>query len=193
MPIEVYDVDGNPVEGLVPLTQVEEAKAELQAKLDETNASLAKLQNKDFNFRKLEQMTEEEKNKLSATELSLKQQQEKLEEDQKAFITSSVSDIKTDAISRLAGDDEELKKKIEYNFARLKDADTAKSRQEISSLMQEAYTLSTGSSRMPNPINAAVNHSGAGPAFVPGTPISADAMSVGKSLGLSEEDIKKYS
>lgn len=185
MTFEAYNADGEAIEGVLP---PEEAKT-LQETLAETKAKLEKLENKDFNFRKLEQMTEEEKAKLTATELSLKQQQEKLEADQKNFFETSITETKNDVLDGLVGDDAELRKKVELNYARLKDSESAKSRSEVKKLMEEAYVLSVGT-RSTNPINAAFNRSGSAPvARSSSGKLSADAMEVGRKLGLTDADM----
>lgn len=185
MTFEAYNADGEVIEGVLP---PEEVKT-IQEQLAETKSKLEKLENKDFNFRKLEQMTEDEKAKLTATELSLKQQQEKLEADQKAFTESFANEVKNDVLDSLVGEDTELRKKVELNFNRLKDADNAKSRSEISKLMQEAYTLSVGG-RSANPINAAYNRSGSAPTRSSSSDkLSSDAIEVGKKMGLTEADM----
>lgn len=185
MTFEAYNAEGELIEGILP---PEEAKT-LQETLEETKAKLEKLENKDFNFRKLEQMTAEERSKLTATELALKQQQEKLEADQRNFFETSIAEVKNDVLDGLVGDDVELRKKVELNYARLKDSESAKSRSEIKKLMEEAYTLSVGT-RGANPINAAFNRSGASPvAKSSDGKLSADAIEVGRKMGLSDADL----
>lgn len=188
MAIEVYDVDGNPVEGVLG---AEEA-AEVQKSLEETKEKLTKLENKDFNFRRLEQMTEAEKEKLTVTELALKEQQEKLEADQVAFQAGFVGDIKKDILDSRIGDDEELRKKVEHHYARFPEAKDAKTRSEIESLIDDAMTLSTGS-RVRNPLTAAMGHSGDAP--TPSKPgvITDELAAMGSKMGISKEDIEKYS
>lgn len=188
MPLEVYDVDGNLVEGVLAPDEV----SALNSQLEETKSKLSKLENKDFNFRRLEQMTEEEKAKLSATELSLKQQQEKLEADQKTFRETFVGDIKKDVFEKFVGEDEELKKKVEHHFNRLPESKTAQSRTEIEQLVQEALVLSTGG-RVKNPLVAAMGLSGSQSTSVKSGKMSEDAMSVASKLGISKEDFEKYS
>lgn len=184
MPFEVYDNDGNPVEGVLP---PEEIKS-LQEKLEETNQKLSKLEKKDFDYRRLENMTEAEKEKLSATELSLKKQQEELEDKQKTLETTFISDVKKDLISSLVGDDEELRKKIELNYDRLSDSSKAKSREEIKALLNDAYVMSVGI-KYSNPILNANNVSGS--VHVKSEKISEDIKDFGKKLGLTEEDLEK--
>lgn len=187
MTFEVYNADGEAIEGVLP---PEEVKT-IQEQLAETKSKLEKLENKDFNFRKLEQMTEEERAKLSATELSLKQQQEKLEADQRSFSENFISEIKDDVLNNLVGDDVELRKKVELNFSRLKDSENARSRSEINKLMQEAYVLSAGG-RHSNPVNAAINASGSFSAPRSASAdkkLSPDAIEVGRKMGLSDKDM----
>lgn len=176
MAVEAYNVDGEPIEGLY---SPEEVKA-MQERLE-------KLESKDFNFRKLESMTEEEKAKLSAVELSLKQQQEQLEEKQKQFESGFVSDVKKDLFDAMIGDDEDLRKKVEVNYARIKDSDTAKSRDEIKSIIADALAMSVGV-KGSNPLNTAINSSGSAPASQPKS--GGNIASLGKMLGLTEEDLK---
>jgi hypothetical protein len=164
----------------------EEAKI-LQDQLAETTAKLTKLENKDFNFRRLENMTEEEKAKLTVTELGLKKQQEELETKQKEMESTFVGDIKGDLLSSLVGDDEELKKKVELNYSRIKESETAKTRAEIKAVLNDAYVMSVGIKGR-NPINSAINASGA-PA-VKTEKLDDDVVSFGKKLGLSDEDLK---
>lgn len=178
MPIEAFDVDGNPINGVL-------APDEVQA----LQAKLSKLENKDFNFRKLEQMTEDEKAKLSATELSLKEGQEKLEADTKSFKETFVGDIKKDALDKLVGDDADLRAKVEHHFARFPESKTAQSRSEIEQLVNESLLLSTGG-RARNPISSALNVSGESPKRTQTSKLSEDAMDVARKMGLSEEDFK---
>ena len=180
---EAFDVDGNPIEGLLSL---EESSA-LNTSLEENKEKLTKLENKDFNFRKLESMTEEEKNKLTAVELSLKKQQEELEEKQKSFETGFVTDVKKDLLDSLVGDDEELRKKVELNYARIKDSETAKTREEIKNVLSDALSMSVGV-KTNNPLNRAINGSGNAPAG--SSKPSSDLIKLGKMFGLSDEDLK---
>jgi len=184
---EAFDSDGNPIDGVV---SPDEAKT-LQAQFEETKLKLEKLENKEFNFKKLRDMTEAETAKLTATELSLKKQQEELEEKQRTFESSFITDIKHDVLSNIVGDDEELKKKVELNYARLKDSESAKSRSEIEKLMKEALTLSVGI-RGTNSLNSAINKTGDAPKTQSSTKLSDEALAIGKMLGITPEDIEKY-
>ncbi|MEY2595073.1 MAG: hypothetical protein RI965_345 [Bacteroidota bacterium] len=190
MPITAYDEFGKEIPELYTS---DEAKA-LQTELEETKQKLTKLENKDFNFRRLEQMTEEEKSKLSATEIALKQKQEQIEEEQKKFVESMVGERKNDIFNELAGGDEELLKKLEANFSRIKDSDNAKTASEIRAVAQEAFLLATGGRIRTNSFSSAVNVSGNSPSVSSKTSkISDELAGLASNLGISEDDFKKYS
>ena len=185
MAFEAFNADGDPIEGVLPPEEI----TTLQQQLVETNEKLSKLENKDFNFRKLEQMTDDEKSKLSATELSLKQKAEELEAQQKDFSTSFINDIKNDVLEKIVGDDADLRAKVELNYNRLKDTDSAKTRGDIDKLMREAYTLSIGN-KGTNQLNAAFNATGSAPVKAANSgKLSDDAIAVGRKMGLSDADL----
>jgi len=187
MPIEAYDADGNLVEGLLA---PEEALA-LSAQLEETKVKLSKLENKEFNFRKLEQMTEEERSKLSATELGLKKKEEEIDQKVKDLENNFVTGIKDDIFGQLIGDDDELKKKAEHHFSRLPESKTARSRAEIESLVRESILLSTGG-RSRNPLTAAMGQNGSGISIPASKAVSEDVLDMANKMGISKEDLEKY-
>lgn len=183
---EAYNSDGDPIEGVLP---PEEIKS-LQEKLEETNAKLEKLENKDFNFKKFRDMTDAEKEKLSATEIELKRRSEELEEKQQQLSSTFVKDVKNDLLESLVGDDEELRKKVELNYARIKDSESAQSRAEIKQLLKDAYSMSVGVKTV-NPLGTAVNKTG-GVGKSADKKIDGDLADMSKKLGISEEDLEKY-
>lgn len=192
MPLEVYNAEGEPVEGVLTQAEADAAiaakEAEWKTTLDETTEKLAKLENKDFNFKRLENMTEAEREKLSATELALKKDQEALQNQQSEFQKGFVSDIKNDVLDTLIGDDAELRAKVEANYARLKDSETASKRSEIKPLMEEALALSIGI-KSGNPLRSAMNASGSAPTKSD-SKVSPELVAFGKNFGVSAEDFE---
>lgn len=192
MPLEVYNAEGEPVEGVLTQAEADAAiaakEAEWKVTLDETTEKLTKLENKDFNFKRLENMTEAEREKLSATELALKKDQEALQNQQSEFQKGFVSDIKNDVLDTLIGDDAELRAKVEANYARLKDSETASKRSEIKPLMEEALALSIGV-KSGNPLSRAMNASGSAPAKSD-SKVSPELVAFGKNFGVSAEDFE---
>lgn len=191
MPLEVYNADGELVEGVLSQEEVDAAvaakTAELQAEIEEKNVKLTKLENKDFNFKRLENMTEAEREKLSATELALKQEQEALQTKQAEFQQGFVADIKNDVLDTLVGDDKELREKVEYNYNRLKDSEKATKRSEIKPLLEEALALSVGI-KSGNPLTKAMNASGSAPSK--STKVSQDLVDFAKNFGVNAEDFE---
>lgn len=190
-----YDEEGNPIEGVLSPEEVAALKEEKEKALQEKEAELEKLRNKDLNFKKLREMTEEEKAKLSATELALKAEQDRFREEQQSFYSGFVSDIKDDLLETIAGDDEDLRKSILANYDRIKDSDTARSRKEISAIMHEAAKLAgvTSGSKV-SPLVRAANYSGR-PIKAPEKSFSEteEGRSLAKELGLGfiKEEEKK--
>jgi len=183
MPKELYDVDGNPIQAFTP-----EEIAEKEKELETTKTELEKLKNKDFNFKKLRDMNEEEKAKLTGVELQLKQKQEELEENQKTFSQQIVDGNKNEALAVLVGDDEELRKKVLSNYDRIKG--DAVTKEEINSRMREAYNMLGQFASKPNPLLQAVNFSGGAGVVKTPSKLNDDQKSLGKKLGLTDEDLK---
>lgn len=188
MPIEVFNAEGDPVEGVLA---PDEAKA-LQEQLDANKAELEKLRNKDYNFKKLRDMTDAERDALTAKEKALIEQQEKLGEEQRSFREGFINDVKEDVMLSLSGEDEELQKKIKLHYDRIKDSEKAQTRTEITKLMKEAYLLATGGKSASNSFNAAINISGESPK-VEKKELGPEAKSIAGNLGITDEDLKKYS
>ena len=187
MPQELYDAEGNAVTGVYLPDEVEPFKKELE----EAKIKLTKLENKDYNFRKLQDMTEEERKKLSVTELELKKQQEKLEEEQQNFRNTVVAELKDDVLYSLVGDDKALRDKILYNFDRIKGSEQVTKRSELVAMMREARDMLGGASK--NPLTAAINYDG-GPTPQKGATMGDDFLGMAnKNFGISKDDFEKYS
>ena len=114
----------------------------LQKALEEKEAELNKLRQKDYNFKRLRDMTEEEKQKLSQAEIELKMNQEELEERMQTFTESAKKEKVDIALGRFAAGDKDLGDKIMHHFNRLKDE--GDSQEAITRRMEDAYMLATG-------------------------------------------------
>lgn len=159
-----YDEDGNIVEGILTPEEAQVLKEERESTtkaLDEAKERLSKLETKDFNFRKLESMTQEEIAKLSTREIEVQKQIEEIAKQQQDFSQKQIDFTKKKALSLVAGHDEELQAKVLTNYDRIKDEATTE--EEIARKMFEAYTLATGSSPSVNPIAQAMTFTGGTP------------------------------
>ena len=200
MSIVLKNEKGEDIEAMTP----EEAEAETQkkiieerAKWDATNpdkaeviklqdelasekAERAKLENKDTNFSNLRKSKEESDTKIASLEKSIS--------DMKA---NSEQTIVNDAISLFVGNDEEMKKKVQFHFDRIVDKPTDKS--GLQKKVKDAWNLAVGENR-PSPLDS-LSSSG-GPLPMTAFPservkLSESAKSVATKFGITDEDIKK--
>jgi len=193
---ELYDSDGNLVEGALTADESRaiQEKADAAAKeLETTKERLGKLENKDLNFKKLRDLTETERQELSAKDMELMKRQEKLEEDQKNFVSTQINSHMDDALAVLAGDDAKLREKTIFHYNRIKDE--AVSREDVCRKMRDAYRLAKGDmSSGSDPFLGAVGYSGgqAPRAKSDNKDFSSDEKDLAQRLGLSDEDLKKF-
>lgn len=124
----------------------------------------------------------------------LKQEKEGREKDKSDFAnqirdtrTSIFKDQVEEMITNLAGDNKELKEKIEFRYKSLGDAKDVTDAKEK---LQDAFLLATGK-QAPNSLNVARNPGGGMPPKV-NEPASEEVSELGRKFGLSDEDIKKY-
>ncbi len=148
-----YDSDGNPVENVLSADEAnkiaEDKSKTFQEELSKTKEQLSKLENKDFNFKKLRDMTKEEREGINAKEMELLKRQEAIEEQQANFTKQQketrekeLGSYKEEYLDKFAGGDEEMKKKVLFHFNRL--ADEAITRSDIEKKMGDAWVLATG-------------------------------------------------
>lgn len=159
--------------------------------VNELQKELAGLKNKDYNFKKLRDMSEDERQELTTKEMELIQRTEKLEEEQKTFATRVVEGHKQDAFAVLAGDDEELLKKMQYHYARI--SDDATTRDEVNKKAKDAWLLAKGGVNVGiDPIARAASYQSGRGVVKTDNKITGDQKDLAAKLGISDEDIKKY-
>jgi len=175
--------------------EVNASKEGLTAKeteLSEVKEKLSKLENKDFNFKKLRDMKKEELDALTSKELELMKRQDALEEKAQELSDRVVKGAKEGAIEALAGEDEELVKKIEFHFERLGGDETTK--EDVEKKVREAHLLATSSERLkPDPINGAFAKTSSGEVKPEDKEeMTKGVLDVAGKLGITAEDLKKY-
>jgi len=165
--------------------------------LDESNTEiLAKekelkgLRDKDFNFKRVKNMSVEEKAKFDEKELVLKQQIEDLQDGQDKTKNQLVENWKDKAIRSMVGSDEELKKKIIESYETLNIE--ANTEFEIGDKVVKAF-LSTGLAPVgvSNPLTTASHGVSASPDTEKGIESKA-SKEFGNKFGLTADDKKKY-
>lgn len=155
---------------------MEDKTKELEAKMAEMERQIAEKdaiieqKNQDLvgqrkQYKKLADMTQEEKDALSQKEIELQERQEEMERQQEEFQKQQaeirqkeVTARKEAAIKKLVGDNEEYAEKLRANIDRIKDSDAAFTEDEISKLASDAFNM-LGDDR-PNPVSEALNGRG---------------------------------
>lgn len=156
------DADGNTVETLSPeeatalKAQAEEATT-LKTQMAEQQAKLQALESKDLNFKRLRDMNAEEKAKLSADQLAAKQEVEELRTKMEERDRSTLEDAKSDFFTRNIGTNEDLKRKVEYEYSLLNLPDGTAA--QMKAKYEKAYTNATGGTQI-NPLHAYVPSTG---------------------------------
>ncbi len=152
-------------------------------------------------YKKLSDMTQEEKDALSAKEIELQERQEKLEADDAAWKQGQAAEAKKQVearrdaiITKLAGGKADIIAKMKENFGKLNPDLVAKAttEAELTTLATDSYNM-LGSIK-PAAVAGAVAASGAGEAGSGGTADfseSADGKALAGALGLPTEDAKK--
>ncbi len=150
-----------------------DAVTKLQDELKEAKEKLGKVDDKDKNFAKLRKTVEDLEKGI---ETRIK---DAAEASKKEVLEGVNKDHYEETIKVLAGDDEELKKKIELHYKRL--ADPAATKAEITAKLKDAYTLATGQST--ESMNA--SHYGSGGAARP------KSKAGGAKLNAGEQELAK--
>lgn len=199
-----YDEDGNPVEGVLSPEEVKELQekaekaAEFEAQIQEKEAAINKLSQKDLNFKKFKTMTEAERQEEMAGWSEEKkfymQEIEALNDRVERQSEATIGTAKERKIKALAGEDADLRKEIEEQYERL--GGEAFTPEEVSRQLDEAYVVvkhRKESSNIVDPMNT----------FVPSTQgmgfsgkktdfaDTEDGQKLAKELGLKLDEPKK--
>lgn len=165
----------------------------LQAELATANEALKKFENKDLNFGNLR--TQKEAAEKKVEELTA-QIDTKIDTAKKEVLESVLQDHYADTLKSLAGDDEELQKKIEFHYKRL--ADPASTKTDVTKKLTDAWVLATKPEE-PNALTSTVISSGgvSKPKINSAAPFSPDEKALGQKLAeaggmtLKDEDFSK--
>lgn len=201
MPKTLFTESGDEVE--VP---TEEELKELQDKADKVEGletdlktkveALEKYADKDFNFGRLKKANVKEREEMtkdfSAEMKIMANEILKMQESSDTKIEDTITPVKEKCVATIAGEDEELKKKLEAEFVGL-GGDKATTPEKIVELYDKARVIVEANIQPPNPLNQYVPTTGAGEA-VPKDKNFADTQdgkSLAKTLGLKTEVPKK--
>ena len=206
MPQTIQDADGNDVE-VFTASETEAQKqealdafktenpdktdeiAKLQEDLNKANEDIKGFEDKDQNWallRKKAQVAEEEAKKANETmETTIK---DEIGSAEKRITEGFMQDHYAQTIKSLAGDDEELKKKIEFQYNRLNDPSTTK--EDVTKKLTDAWRLATPAET--DAMGSTVVSSGGAARINPSAPqeFTDEEKEFGKNFGLTAEDLK---
>lgn len=131
------------------LTASTKAVKDKDAIITQKNDDIVKLRNSSKDeYKKLEDRTQEEKDKLSEAEIEIIKRQEKLESDTQAFQKLQADAAKKDldaridrTVGNLAGKDKDLAQKIRDNYGRIMDSAKASTDEEVAKVASEAFNM----------------------------------------------------
>lgn len=146
-------------EALAKITALEAEKAslattnaELTTQVGEKDAKILTLEDnakkQGENFKKLRDMSKEEKELLSEKELELLKRQEEVEnqaltvkQQQDKFFQDQRASVLKNLVDKYAKGDVELAKKIEFNLGRMKDSELAMNEEALSPLVKDSFNM----------------------------------------------------
>ena len=118
-------------------------------------------------YKKLSEMTEAEKQAMSAKEIELQERMEAFQQEQEAFkksqaeiLAKEVGARREAAFKKFAGTDAEARKALEDAFGKIKDSDKAQTAEEIAGVVQSAWNM-TGLTAKPDAMNGVFDGGGA--------------------------------
>ena len=161
----------------------------LQEELRIKEEELAKSTDKDKNFANLRKQKEEAEKKVTDILAGV---DEKISTVKKEVMEGVMKDHYNDTLKALSGEDEEVKKKIEFHYKRL--GDSASTKQEITDKMRDAYLLATKTD-VGDALNSSVlSTGGMGKLNIKsqGQKLSTEEKEVAGKFGLSQKDLEKY-
>lgn len=193
MPKQYFDEDANPIELLSPEEVIEiqerekklaEEKEEMAKQIEEKEKELSGYKEKNYNWKRLRDMTEKEREELSARDKVIFEQQELLQEQYDKLRQNTFDKL----INDISGGDKDMRDKIMEQYDRIKDEVTTDD--QISKKLEDAYLLVTRENRKMS-INRAYNVSGIPPRE--NKVESEESKSIRGVFRIKDEDVKKYS
>ena len=133
-------------------TALATTNAELTTQVAEKDGKILTLEDnakkQGENFKKLRDMSKEEKELLSEKELELLKRQEEVEnqaltvkQQQDQFFKDQRGAVLKNLVEKYAKGDVELAKKIEFNLAKIKDSDLAMNEEALAPLVKDSFNM----------------------------------------------------
>ena len=158
MPATYFDAQGNKVENVPTLEEINAFNADMaakQAKIDDVEAKLAKLESKDSNFAALRNASKEEKARILAQvdedKRALVEQMANLQEQIDTDKNQRMESKRKQALDSIAGSDQDFRKKVEEAEKSL--IGTASTDDEIAKRYNMAVAIAKSTESVVNPMN----------------------------------------
>jgi hypothetical protein len=160
--------------------------AEKEAELLETQEKLQKLQDKDYNFSKVRDANKKD----AAAQKKLEEDMASLRQEIAAISKQPIEEAKTDFLNKNIGANKELQDKFNIFYEKL--GANVKSRTEAQMAMEQAFMLANDGKKPDN--GGRMQHTNVNDNFadLPEGTESETSKDIGKRMGLSTEDKKKY-
>ena len=161
--------------------------ASLQEELKLKEEELTKVKDKDTNFANLRKQKEAAEKKITDITAEI---DTKISAVKKEVMEGVMKDHYNDTLKVLAGDDEEVKKKIEFQYKRL--ADAAATKEEVGNKLRDAWVLAT-KPEVTDALNSfVISSGGVGKLHIKGQEkkFTPEEKALGAKFGLKEEDFK---
>ena len=188
--IEVYDA--SQVEEAIKekddgLKEATDAKTELEGNLKEVTEKLEKMDESDKDFKELRSQKEKLEDNLKEKDTTI-ESLTKEKEDAEGKLTQTEQKYRKDTyIKSLAGDDADLKKKIEFHLESTVSAMPESTPEELQAKLKAAYTQSTGVTDA-DQLNNIISSAGGGESGASQGKVSDELKQFGKNFGLTDED-----
>ena len=168
-------------------SEAEEKAKEAQDKFDELDPE------KKGNFKELRDAKKGADKKVEDLTQKIEDLTTKTADDIASIKEGSINDVKTDQINDLAGDNTELKEKIEHFYKSFGGSPATKA--EVLERVKNAHTLATGGGGGEGKLPSSVISSAGGSSITPKTAnagkLSDAGADIGKKLGLSDKELKE--
>lgn len=160
--------------------------AEKESELLETQEKLQKLQDKDYNFSKVRDANKKD----AAAQKKLEEDIANLRQEIAAISKQPIEEAKTDFLNKNIGDNKELRDKFDLFYEKL--GANVKSRSEAQMAMEQAFILANDGKKPDS--SSRMQHTNVNDNFadLPDGSESEISKEIGKRMGLSDEDKKKY-
>jgi len=171
------------------IEKMEEEMETLKEELENTKAQFEKETEKEKNFEKLRNIKDDREKQIKELEVKMEETKKNLEEKINELESLSDQKVVEDTILKLSRGNEELKKKIWYEYNRFQGA--AANIEERNKRISDAYLLATGQKLDTELAWDVLSSSGGQLPEVKGEELTQEQRELAHKLGISDAELKK--